>query len=239
MKTDGWLYRFAVSLMAPILRVWMSTLRVKAHADDDRSDPFLHPEPNPFIYALWHESLLLAATYHRRFRPKVMISKSRDGEFITRVVKSLGLDVVRGSSTRGGAQAVMELVDLVRSGFRLKLAVLADGPRGPRRELKPGAVFIASATGLEIVPIAYAYDRPWRAKSWDRMAVPRPFSRAVVVMGTPIAVAEGLEREDLERCRLRVEAAMNDAYDRAERWLKGEHPSKTRTPIELPPARAA
>src|SRR6185436_20406485 len=136
------------------------------------------------IYVFWHDRIFLTTYWWRNRRIVVMTSQSRDGEYIARFIQRLGYGAVRGSSTRGSVGAVIELARLMRAGCAAGLVV--DGPRGPRRIAKMGAVLLAKRTGHPILPFTTAGARYWRLKSWDRLQVPKPFTRAKVFVGTPI-----------------------------------------------------
>jgi lysophospholipid acyltransferase (LPLAT)-like uncharacterized protein len=138
------------------------------------------------------------------------------------VCRFLGLRVVRGSSTRGGSLA---LRDMMNVGGRSHLAVTPDGPRGPRRQVKLGIVYLASRTGLPIVPIGVGYGKAWRARSWDRFALPCPFSRMIGLLGVPIPVPAGLDRDGLERYRALVEERCLAVTAAAERRAAAQTPS--------------
>jgi lysophospholipid acyltransferase (LPLAT)-like uncharacterized protein len=144
---------------------------------------------------------------HRGRGAAVLVSRHRDGELITRVIERMGFATARGSSTRGGEEGVMDMLRLAKEG-RL-LAITPDGPRGPAQRLKPGLVYLASRTGLPVVPVASAARRSFRLKSWDRFRIPRPFTRVVVAYGEPIAVPPGVEGAALESWRERVQAALD------------------------------
>lgn len=170
----------------------------------------------PMIYAVWHERILMVPWLAARLRRTrgaravhVLASRSRDGELAARWVARFGLSVVRGSSSRGGAQALRALAAAVRAGD--DVAVVPDGPRGPRRRLQAGLVVLAAATGAPVVPFAIAARPARRLASWDRFMIPLPFARAAVVVGKPAAVARGADREtaraDLERALTDVTAA--------------------------------
>jgi lysophospholipid acyltransferase (LPLAT)-like uncharacterized protein len=118
------------------------------------------------------------------------------------VCRFLGYGVVRGSSTRGGSLALLDLIDCCG---RSHLGVTPDGPRGPRRQLKVGIIYLASRTGLAIVPIGIGYTRAWRFRSWDRFALPCPFSTMIGVLGEAIPIPADLDRDGLERYRRLVE----------------------------------
>lgn len=207
-----WLIRVAAWVVGFLLRAWLGTLRVRMRSADGRVHP---PDPavERLIYAFWHESLLAPAKI--RTRVQIMISHSADGEFIALVCRRLGISVVRGSSSRDGAQG---LLDMLREGNGLHLALTPDGPRGPRRRVQAGVVLLASHTGLPIVPVGVGFTRAWRARSWDRFAVPWPFSTVVGVLGEPIHVPRDVDRSGLEQIRTRVETRMLEATEAAECW---------------------
>ena len=148
------------------------------------------------IWPLWHETILMSVWYHRDQDVHVMISASRDGELISRVARFFGYVPVRGSSHRGGKEALSELIACLKEGRRC--AITPDGPRGPRREIKIGVLSLARVTGAPVVPFAFAAEHCWRLRSWDRFIIPKPFSRAVFVYGNPIRVQRRGGEEDLK-----------------------------------------
>jgi len=160
----------------------------------------------PFIGVVWHEHLIYLANVFRGTGFAILVSRSRDGEIGTRIAHRLGLRTVRGSSSRGGEEALGEIVDLARNG--MSVAFIADGPRGPRREMKLGAVIAAKLSGRPIVPITCAMRRSVRLNSWDRMQVPLPFTRIISWAGEPIPVPAEASRADCERIREEVQAEM-------------------------------
>jgi lysophospholipid acyltransferase (LPLAT)-like uncharacterized protein len=170
-----------------------------------------------FIYAFWHEYLLIPARFYVLPDLHVLISEHADGEMIAEACRRIGFGLVRGSTTRGGARALLQIARSVQSGKAHHLAVTPDGPRGPRRTVHPGLVYMAGLTGLPIVPVGFAYRGAWRMNSWDRFAVPYPFTTATCVMGGPIAVPGRLGKEKLESYRRRVEDAMLAMGEAAER----------------------
>jgi hypothetical protein len=125
--------------------------------------------------------------------------------------------VVAGSSTRGGVRAVKQMLQLGRHSH---LAITPDGPRGPRRQLQPGLVYLASRTGLGVVPIGVGLDRPWRLRSWDRFAIPRPWSRGTAVIGAPLRVPPDLSAAQLEPYRQSIEAELQRVSALAEEWAE-------------------
>lgn len=200
-----------VSFLASLLiRSLHATLRVEhVRAENLERTP-------QYILAFWHQHLLLML--HSRFRRPIttMSSRSKDGEYIVRVFDWYGVHAVRGSSTRGGSSALREILRAARAGHNLGFT--PDGPKGPARILKDGVVYAAQASGLPIVPVAFAAKKKTLLRSWDRMVVPMPFSRALFLYGEPLSVPRD---GDLEEWRQKVERAMNDLADEADRLMEG------------------
>ncbi len=209
---NRWLIRLAAGAASLVLRIWLGTVRTRIKSADGRTHP-ADPAVERFIYAFWHESLLAPAKIRTNVR--IMISQSADGEFIAQVCRHLGVGVVRGSSSRDGARG---LLDMLREGGASHLALTPDGPRGPRRRVQAGVVMLASCTGLPLVPVGVGFTGAWRARSWDRFAIPFPFTTMLGVLGEPIRIAPQLDRAGLQRCRAQVETALLEATQAAESW---------------------
>ncbi len=185
-------------------------------------DPSVNPEVarrlgQRYIYAFYHEVMLFPAHYWAWPSMHILISDHRDGELITQVIRRLGFGVVRGSTTRGGARALREMTSKIDMG---NLCVTPDGPRGPRRHVHQGLVYLASRTGLPVVGAGMAFKNPWRATSWDRFCVPHPYGKAACVAPAAVTVPPDADRETLEACRLLVEQRMQTATDEAEAWVE-------------------
>lgn len=201
---------------ACVLKGLYGTLGLRVRSDGDIEHP-LDPATQPCIYAFWHESMLAPAKV--RAAAQILVSQSADGELIALIAQHLGVSAIRGSSSKGGAAALLELT---RRGAERKshLLVTPDGPRGPRRTVQPGIVYLASKCGLPIVPVGVGFTRAWRARSWDRFAVPLPFSTILGVVGAPIAIPDKLSAEGLSFHRRQVEARMLETTAAAERWAE-------------------
>jgi len=169
------------------------------------------------IIAFWHEQLVLMPCFGWWPRLCIMISQHRDGELIARAVRPLGIEAVRGSSTRGGRGALRKILQAYRQGA--SLAWTPDGPRGPRRVAKSGVIHAARATGAMIVPVAAAARWQRRLGSWDRMILPWPGSRLVFVVGAPIRVAHAASPEDVEAARATLERELERVRVDAERRI--------------------
>lgn len=165
-------------------------------------------ERNPnVIYAFWH-GRLLPPTYTLRNRSiQVLASRHRDGERLGQTIRRLGFGHVRGSSTRGGVRAILDLVGLHKQGFDLGLA--ADGPRGPRYVVKPGLVQVAKMTGAAILPVTSASRSHRTFTSWDAFELPYPFTEVTVSCGEPVMVPPDADGDTIEEKRLELEQILN------------------------------
>jgi lysophospholipid acyltransferase (LPLAT)-like uncharacterized protein len=206
--------RIAAFLAAIVIRLWMSTVRMRM-VNRDRADHPADPDRNRVIYAFWHETLLAPVKFRARVR--VLISKHADGELIARVCGFLGFGVVRGSSTRGGGGALVELWHCSEGAH---LVFTPDGPRGPRRRVQPGMIMLAARSGLPIVPLGIGFAQAWRARSWDRFAIPKPFTRGVYVALEAIVIPPEIDRDGLEHYRRLVEERMLEATAMAENLVQ-------------------
>jgi lysophospholipid acyltransferase (LPLAT)-like uncharacterized protein len=208
VRAAGWLAaRFAAGI-------------VRSARYDHRCDLVVNRlrSPDRYVFAIWHEYLVLPTVKFGGPDLAVLISAHADGQLLGGLIRMMRMDMVLGSTNRGGVEAVRQLVK-PDTPWR-NVAVTPDGPRGPRRVVQPGVVYVASRTGMKVVPIGVGYDRPWRAKSWDRFALPRPGSRVRAVTAEPIAVPPKLRADELEPYRLRVQAELDRLTAIAERWAE-------------------
>lgn len=150
----------------------------------------------PVIFVFWHGQLLPLVHYHRNEGIVVLVSEHADGEYISRVIRQYGFGTVRGSSTRGGVKGLKGLIRAAREGR--DLGITPDGPRGPARQFKAGALRAAQVTGLPIIPLSTWPSRAWRLDSWDRFLVPKPFSRIQIVYGPARTVPRRADPRRLE-----------------------------------------
>lgn len=166
----------------------------------------------PFIYAFWHRYQMLMLYEKRNSGVSVLVSRSKDGEFVAQTLHRMGFNTARGSSSRGGGAAFIKLMDVVRDGQCV--AFTPDGPRGPARSIQPGVLALATKMGIPIVPLAWAGTRTKELKSWDQFLVPLPFGRYQVVFGEPIFFTDkGPSAED------QLRGALNDVESDAKTRL--------------------
>jgi lysophospholipid acyltransferase (LPLAT)-like uncharacterized protein len=175
-------------------------------------------EGGRFVYATWHETVLIPTWLFSRPDTSWLIGQHADGEIAAQVSQRLGASVIRGSSTRGGTAALLRM--LRQPDATRHIGITVDGPKGPRRKFQFGAVYIASRIGKPIVTIGLGFGRSWRAKSWDRFAVPLPFSRVRCVSLHPLAVPPGIGTDELEIYRQKAEDLQNQATAIAEHWAE-------------------
>lgn len=180
-----------------------------------------HSENKPLVYCFWHNRIPIATHFWRNRGIVVMSSRSFDSEYIARFIQRFGYGAARGSSTRGARAALIQMIRAVKSGRSAAFTV--DGPRGPRYVAKPGALLLAAKAGAPILPFSISMDRYWELPSWDRIQIPKPFARAVVVIGEPFSV-DDLEGDGEMRALECLQRALEAVRDRAE----SEMPRKSR-----------
>ena len=196
-----------------MLKLWARTLRYEV---EDHAGVVGQPVKESYIGALWHNRLLLIGLVLKRFVPQrpntFLVSASRDGALLAEMMRQLGFDAVRGSSSRLGASAALHLTDVLASGR--DIGITPDGPRGPVYELGPGIIFLAQKTGAPIVPVDIAYSSCWRLNTWDRFIVPRPFAKARVIFGSLHRVRSTGTPEEFEAERKRLQDVMMSLVER-------------------------
>ena len=170
------------------------------------------------IMAFWHGRVLTATYYFRRRGIVVMISENFDGEWIARIIEQFGFRTSRGSTTRGGQRALLQLKREMDRGQPSGFAV--DGPRGPARQAQPGAIWLAKLTGNPVVPFHMEASRYWSLKSWDRTQIPKPFATVAVAVGAPIEVPREADEAVLEAKRVEVEQSLLQLERRAAAMLE-------------------
>jgi len=201
-----------------LLSLYAKTVRLRFEGEEAIRN---HLEEGRIVLASWHQRFF-GGVYLPRIlgRPIcIMISRSRDGDFIADVVERIGWIPVRGSSSRGGKQALRILVDEIT---RTRLAGhIVDGPTGPPHVIKPGLISLAQSSGAVICPTYVLYENPWIFNSWDRFMVPKPFSRVTIRFGPLEPVPPEMDAAQFEEVRLRIEQTMLEEYERGDRDLGG------------------
>jgi lysophospholipid acyltransferase (LPLAT)-like uncharacterized protein len=212
------LYRFSLWAVPLFFRFLSVILFATCRVERRGYDNFLQfaDSASPFIAAFWHYGVIYIVHQARDLPYVAMVSPSKDGEYISRILQSKGFATVRGSRSKGGIGALKGLIRQIKNG---KTGVLvADGSQGPAREAQPGAVMLASYTGVPIVPLGWAASHYWTFRSWDKTALPKPFSRIVMLYGEPLHVPKGVGPQQLEEYRLELEKRLNGLYEKG--WAK-------------------
>ena len=200
-----------VALLPPLGR---SAVRLLGHTLKVRELGLEHVEPfwkekSPLIYTVWHgRMLLIPYLYGAVHGVHVMASRHRDGELVSRFVQGFGFRPVRGSTTRGGAAALRALARRLQAGE--EVAVIPDGPLGPRYVVQPGVVTLGKISGAPIVPMSVGAGRGWTLRSWDEFLIPGPFSKLIVIFGEPIRVPPHADRTVQEERRKCLEESLRD-----------------------------
>ncbi len=197
-----------------LIRAWMPTLRIEFDLCDSEIVPKKSP-PRKYLFSLYHENMLLPTFLYRNCGVSILVSSHADGEIVHQIARRFGYGTIRGSSTRGGSKALYEMI---RKGSRQHLVITPDGPRGPRRQVQNGIAMLAIATGMPIVPTSVEFRSGWRANSWDRFAIPKPFSRVCLITGPAILPPKPDEFFALKQFRRQIEEAMQEVTRRADHW---------------------
>lgn len=197
---------------------WMSTLDYKVAYYEPWVDPAYTNDGKIRLYIFWHEYMQLFIYLRKNCNLAMLLSRHSDADVLEKVAHRFGFGTVRGSTARGGASAIRQMMR--KRGGNWQLTMTPDGPRGPRRKMAPGAVFLASKLGIPIVPMGVGYDRPFRTPTWDRFAIPRPFSRARFIAGPDITVPPDLDRAGIDHYTQKIERLMNRFTDQAEDWAR-------------------
>jgi lysophospholipid acyltransferase (LPLAT)-like uncharacterized protein len=169
------------------------------------------------LYAFWHGRMLILSYSHRRKKNQVLISQHRDGEIIARIIERLGFGTVRGSSTQGGYKAILQMANRAKKGY--DLAITPDGPKGPAFQVQPGTAYIAQKSEIPIIPITNSAQKRWTLNSWDKFIIPKPFSKAVIIIGKPIYVPGELSPEEVDLKNMELQENLNRLTQKADDYF--------------------
>ncbi|MGK7345690.1 MAG: lysophospholipid acyltransferase family protein [Candidatus Nitrospinota bacterium M3_3B_026] len=217
--------------VAPFLAaafIYAISKTLKIHEVGKETEKKLTERGETIIYVFWHGRLFFCPHYYRirGLRPaadyQILASPSADGEVVARTLKLFGYSVVRGSSYKSARKSLMELKRAVERG--LPAALIGDGSRGPIYKLQPGSLMLSKLTGCPVLPFTMSFSSYWTLKSWDRMMIPKPFSKAVVIYGEPVRVRRDADSAALEKTRAELEAAMRSMTERADSYFEKETP---------------
>lgn len=213
------------ALIHAVLRGWTNSLHIHRFGIEHVRQAMRQSPTGTAVFCHWHQSVLTALMPHYQVKAAVLVSRSKDGEIIARYLEAIGLRAVRGSSSRGAAAGALELMRVLHEGYHIALAV--DGPRGPNKQIKDGAIEIARRHGIPLVPVAARATREFCFKrSWDHFRIPVPGSHLAVQYGAPLwfsgAQGDGDERARNRRtlaCALHdLEAEVSQRAGRPDRY---------------------
>ncbi|MBR5760025.1 MAG: lysophospholipid acyltransferase family protein [Thermoguttaceae bacterium] len=213
------LIRAAGSVVSFGVHLVDSTLDYRVAYYDPVIDPAYANDGKRRIYIFWHEYIQFFVYLRKHCHLAMLLSKHADADVLEELARLLGFGGVRGSTNRGGVQALREMMHKEQNE-NYDLTITPDGPRGPRRELAPGCVYLASKLQIPIVAMGVGYDRPFRFNSWDRFALPRPFSRARCIPSGDIHVPPDLDKQGIDYFRKKIERLLNHLTDEAESWAR-------------------
>lgn len=197
-----------------VIRGLGSTLRWEVHG----LEPYhaMVAEGRQLIGVFWHGRILAASYFFRNHGFVIMTSRHRDGDYIASVIHQLGFGSARGSSSRGSIGALAEMLQYLRDGRNVAFTI--DGPRGPRYVAKPGATWLASKSGCPMFPFNISVEKKWVLQSWDHFQIPKPFSRIVLLVGTPIYAKPGASEEELKAAQQELQCSLEDLLERGDSY---------------------
>ncbi|MBN2061287.1 MAG: lysophospholipid acyltransferase family protein [Deltaproteobacteria bacterium] len=219
---DHILFCTVVPCIALLIKMLMLSCRVIRYEGEDREKTALERSGGNAIYISWHQRIPYLSHLVGSRDITVMVSQSRDGEYAARLIKWMGIGSVRGSSTRGGKEALVNIIQRLKNGG--SAGMLADGPLGPARVAKMGTIIMAHRTGIPVIPVVWSADRRWILNSWDRFLIPKPFARIAVYIGEPLWIPEEAENNELENYRKLIESRLNQAVKLCDEHFGGELP---------------
>lgn len=218
-KQVRFVHRFGGAACALLLPAATKLLDYKIGHYALGNDPARPEYDEHCIYVFWHEYIGLVLPKWGQTPLTLLVSQHRDAEILNQMALALGLNIVRGSTTRGGSQAIRELKRFSKFS---SIAIAPDGPKGPRREMAMGAIYLASLLKKPIVPVGVGCDHPRRLSTWDSFAVPRLFSRVRVVFGPKYYLPPRTKKNDLEKFRLLTQQRLNQVTQFAENWAESD-----------------
>jgi len=214
------LNKLATAIGVLLVRLLFWTCRIEVHADFPEANPYLSTGDERYLYCIWHDQIVMTIFSGRPNNLAGLVSQHQDGSYVADTMRWRGIQSVRGSTSRGGGRAMREMIKKTQD---LHIAITPDGPRGPRREIKSGLVFLASHANRAIIPTAYACRRCWRISgSWTDMMIPKPFTKVVVRGGSPFVVSGQIRRAELDFFTAKLQAEMERLEVEAEALIRGE-----------------
>ncbi len=215
--------------LTSVVRLWFGTVRVEV-LNQERFEKYARdPETGNIVAGIWHRNALFLCYFLRTLGPRgIMISRSKDGDVIAEIARRFGYTTIRGSSSKGGARALHQMIAYMKNTDEKRLCgTPVDGPRGPARSMKNGMLAVAKGAGVLFVPIACSGTRVLTLhKSWDKTIIPLPFSKMIIDFGEPLEIPSDATKAEMEALRLRAEQVLNDMTDHLDRICGYSLPEK-------------
>ena len=214
------LIRLAARSLSAGIRLLFRTLDLDVRLQVPGISPYVETGDERFIYCVWHDSILGPTFGGPQTHVAALTSQHTDGTLVADLLESVGITPIRGSSSRGGARAVKQMMEAARNHH---IVIATDGPRGPRREVKDGIVYLAAQTGRAVIPVTFAARSCWRPRGkWTDLIVPKPFAQSVMLAGEPIRVPARLTKDGRAHWRGVVQQAMDELDEAVNRMAAGE-----------------
>jgi len=224
IKSSAWCLTAATRLL-------FKTLRLQIHLQTTGISPYEETGGERFIYCIWHDGILGPTFGGPQSQVAALTSEHTDGTLVAEVLSCVGITPIRGSSSRGGARAVKQMME---AAVNHHIVIATDGPRGPRRTVKDGVVYLAAQTGRAIVPVVFSGANCWRPRGkWTDLVVPKPFTVAHMIAGAPIRTPSRLNKQDRQAWTATLQQAMDDLGLEVERLASGEISKIAAAPNEL------
>lgn len=201
------LTKLAIATFTRLMQLLFRTLRRDYRTKTADTNPYVVSGPERFLYCVWHDSIMVPIFAGRHTCLSALVSRHQDGSYIAGILRMVGVSSVRGSTKHGGAHALRRMMTTAKDQH---IVITPDGPRGPRRKIQGGIVFLASHTGRAIIPTAYGCVRSWNIKgTWTDLMMPKPFTKIFLLAGEPIKVPADLSRDEIARYIALVQEEMN------------------------------
>lgn len=211
------LCRLGGSILSGFIPFWCSSFDVAIAYQNPIVDPAFMTDQKKRIFIFWHEYISLYLYMRKNCNISMLLSKHRDADILEMLAHLFGFGTVRGSTNRGGIEAIRQMM---LKGQSHHLTITPDGPRGPRRKMAPGAIYLASRLKMPLVLVGIGYDHPRRLKSWDRFALPKYGTRARVVASDDIYIPENIDREKIQFYCQKIEKQLTFLTEQAENWAQ-------------------
>ena len=216
----NWKFKLKVTAFKGLLKTLWLTTKVERVVGEEHLNQLIRND-QPVILCYWHQAHVMGLQFVLNKRKNdglklsALVSPSKDGEMAAIAMKDWGVDVVRGSSSRTGAQALRDLYQIIKKGY--SPVITPDGPRGPAFEFKSGAVMLSQIAKVPMLPIAVTCNRSWHLNSWDRFMLPKPFSKVTIALGEPVQAPKRMDEKMQESLRLEMENTIK-ALEQANRY---------------------